>query len=332
MTVLMLIGVALLFGVGVYLSAFFSGSETAYYRLSALRVAVEAEAGDRPSRRILWFVRRPAEFVSTVLIGNNVANYVVTLATGIGLGLIVAAPSEAAEIVMTLLVSPIVFLFGELVPKNTNYLMPLRSLRGRISLFRTFYYAFIPLSYPLVRLTKWFEARTGAGAQSQPLLGRPQIDDLVSHGHVGGLLSDVQAEMTTQLLSVGAETVGDSVTAEDFAFGLPESATRAELLEHARKYGLTDIPLHADGRPGEWTSGVSIGSMLKTIVSPKEAAGPLPKVPASTTKLAAVRRIRDARSGYAVVTERGRVLGLVSLHSLMQSLFREPAKIASDAG
>ena len=329
MTFVWLLLVAALFGFGIYLSAFFSGSETAYYRLGVLRVAVEAEAGEKASRRILWFIERPAEFVATVLIGNNVANYVVTLATGMGVGLLIASPGEATEIAVTLLVSPLVFLFGELVPKNTNYLAPLSSLKRRVGLFRAFYYGFLPLSMPLVALTAWFERRTGQPPREQPLLGRPQIDELVLHGHSGGLLSDVQAEMTTRLLTVGAETVSDAVTAEEFAFGLPVSATREEVLRHAHRYGLTDIPLHETGRPSEWVQGVAIGTILKTNASPAAVAGPLPRIPGTLTKLAAVRRIRAARSGYAVVTHGRTVIGLVSLHSLMQSLFREPPRIAT---
>ena len=328
MTVLLLLGVAVLFAVGVYLSAFFSGSETAYYRLSPLRVAVEAEAGDKAAGRILWFMRRPAEFVSTVLIGNNVANYVVTLASGLGLGLVVADPSDAAEIGATLLISPVVFLLGELVPKNTNYIAPMRSLSGRVRAFRAFYYAFRPLSAPLVRLTKWFERRTGQRESARPLMSRPNIGDLVSQGRSGGLLTDAQAEMTTRLLTAGAGTVADAVTAGEFAFGLPLDATRAELLDHAARYGLTDIPLHEPGEPSAWTAGVSIGTMLKTDGSPASEAGPLPRLPLRTTKLAAVRRIRTARSGYAAVTDGKEVVGLVSLHSLMQTLFREPPRIA----
>ena len=330
MILLELATVGLLLLTGIYLSAFFSGSETAFYRLSLLRLSVEADAGDRACRRILWFVRHPAQFVATTLIGNNVANYVVTLATGFALAVLVTRPSDAAEILLTLAVSPVVFLFGELVPKNTNYLMPLRSLRRRITFFRGCYYAFLPLSWPLVALTHWFERMTGTSdADVQSLLGRPQIDDLVSHGHVGGVLTDSQAAMTSRLLAVGAESVRDSVRSSDFEFGLPEDVSRGDLLKHASAYGLTDIPMYQkrDGGRREWVSGVAIGTILKSDAAPASVAGPLPRVSSGATKLTAVRRIRESRSGYAIVTEKGEVIGLVSLHSMLQTLFRDPPRL-----
>ena len=319
--------VAALFALGVYLSAFFSGSETAYYRLSPIRVMVEAEGGDKPSRRLLTFLRDPAGFVATVLIGNNVANYLVTVASGMTLSLLFANPGDLAEVLLTLCVTPVVFLFGELVPKNTNYLMPLRSLRGKVNLFRAFYYAFFVMSWPLVQLTRLLERLTGGNdADVKTVLGRPQIGDLVAQGQSGGVLTDAQAAMTSRLLSVGAETVGTAVGESPFEFGMPVGSTRRQLLDHAARYGLTDIPLHADGTPGDWVAGVSIGTLLKSEKSPRSLSGPLPRVSAAATKLSAVRRIREARSGYAVVESQGRVVGLVSLSALLQDLLRDPPR------
>ena len=64
-----------LLAVGVFLSAFFSGSETGFYRASRFRVVLSALDGDRIAKRLLWLVNNPSLFVATTLIGNNVANY-----------------------------------------------------------------------------------------------------------------------------------------------------------------------------------------------------------------------------------------------------------------
>ena len=65
----------LIFILGLWLSAFFSGSETGFYRMSFVRLSIDAHAGDRTAKRILWFVRHPSAFVATTLVGNNVANF-----------------------------------------------------------------------------------------------------------------------------------------------------------------------------------------------------------------------------------------------------------------
>ena len=65
---------------GIFLSAFFSGSETGFYRVSRFRLVLSSLDGDRISRNLLWLINNPSLFVATTLIGNNVANYLTSLA------------------------------------------------------------------------------------------------------------------------------------------------------------------------------------------------------------------------------------------------------------
>src|SRR6056300_1297885 len=80
------LGTMLLFLVGLRLSAFFSGVETGFYRISVLRLNIDSQAGDKVASRLLWFIQNPSRFVATCLVGNNVANYVTTLAVGLFVG------------------------------------------------------------------------------------------------------------------------------------------------------------------------------------------------------------------------------------------------------
>ena len=72
------LGALALFIACLRLSAFFSGVETGFYRVSYLRVSIDAQSGDPIARRILWFCQNPSDFVITALIGNNVAQYGLT--------------------------------------------------------------------------------------------------------------------------------------------------------------------------------------------------------------------------------------------------------------
>src|SRR5688572_17340597 len=102
----------LVFAVGLRLSAFFSGSETGFYRASFLRITIDAQAGDKTARWLLWFAHHPSAFVATTLVGNNVANYLITLAVGLGTLAVFQHDAEWLEIAATLLVAPVVFVFG----------------------------------------------------------------------------------------------------------------------------------------------------------------------------------------------------------------------------
>ena len=56
------------------LSAFFSGSETAFLAGNRLRLRVLAKEGDAPARRVLDLIEDPRRLLAGILVGNNVFN------------------------------------------------------------------------------------------------------------------------------------------------------------------------------------------------------------------------------------------------------------------
>lgn len=318
-----------LFCTGVWLSAFFSGAETAYYRLSVLRVQVEAQTGSKEANRLLWFVKRPPHFVATVLIGNNVANYVTTLAIGLLLALVTTSASELAEILMTLAAAPIVFLAGELVPKRVNYLMPMQSMMRKIRLFRIVFFIVRPLSIPLVGMTRLLEHAVGGSEKSTTaVLGRPQVRELLAEGRLQGVFTDRQAELTNRLLRAGTRAIKDQMRPLSFEFVLPLNSNREETLAHAHAYGLTHVPLHRTKDSSEWVGTVRVADLLVQDLSPKELLRPLAKIEATTSRLSAIQAIRENGGGFGLVVEAGEPVGFVSLQALVRPLFRDAPAIA----
>jgi len=113
-----------LFAIGLRLSALFSGSETGFYRVSFLRLNIDANEGDPIAKRLCWFAQNPSYFVATTLIGNNLANDLTTIAISMGVAEVFQQSGGSVEIVMTILFTPVIFIFGELVPKNLYYRAP----------------------------------------------------------------------------------------------------------------------------------------------------------------------------------------------------------------
>ncbi len=113
---------------GLFLSAFFSGSETGFYRATRLRLVLDAMGGDRIARGLLFLTNHPALFVATALVGNSAANSLISLAAVIAMGRLFPHP-EAAEIMATIALAPIVLVYGELLPKNLFLQAPNRLLR-----------------------------------------------------------------------------------------------------------------------------------------------------------------------------------------------------------
>ena len=134
------------FAVGLFLSAFFSGSETGFYRVTRFRLAIDGLSGDPISRSLLWLTNNPALFVATALIGNNLANYLASRSIVQATQHLIGGNQVAGDIVVPLLVSPFVFVYGELLPKNLFYLAPNKLLRTSGPLFLVCVIVFAPIS------------------------------------------------------------------------------------------------------------------------------------------------------------------------------------------
>jgi len=97
------------------LSAFFSGSETAFSTFNRVRMKSRANLGDKRADRALKLADNYTNLLSTILIGNNIVNILASsLATVLFTDLFGANGVTIATVVMTVLV----LIFGEITPKS----------------------------------------------------------------------------------------------------------------------------------------------------------------------------------------------------------------------
>ncbi len=99
------------------LSAFFSASETAYSSLNIVRITNYAENGKKSAAKALKVHQNFDNTLSSILIGNNIVNIAMaTIGTYIAVKLI--TDDAVAGIVSTAIVTLIVLIFGEIMPKS----------------------------------------------------------------------------------------------------------------------------------------------------------------------------------------------------------------------
>ena len=102
---------------GIVASAIFSGLETGLYVVDRVRLAVRAGRGDRNAVRLEAEVEEPERLLSALLIANNAANYAGSLGIAAILSMFVVSEWTIVGL-NTLLVVPLLFVFGETIPKD----------------------------------------------------------------------------------------------------------------------------------------------------------------------------------------------------------------------
>jgi CBS domain containing-hemolysin-like protein len=102
-------------------SAFFSGTEIAFVSSNKMRFEMEREEQGLTSRIIDIFYKHPSNFISTILVGNNIALVVY--------GILMAKVIPNSVVLQTIISTTIVLFTGEFLPKTLFRINPNKMLR-----------------------------------------------------------------------------------------------------------------------------------------------------------------------------------------------------------
>ena len=97
------------------LSAFFSGSETALTAASRGKLKSQAEKGQKGAERALNLTEDSEKLIGSVLLGNNLVNI---LATSLATAMFTRAFGESGVALATLVMTLLVLIFAEVLPKT----------------------------------------------------------------------------------------------------------------------------------------------------------------------------------------------------------------------
>jgi hypothetical protein len=140
-------------------SAMFSGSNLAFYRLSRLRLEVEAQRDERASRVLL--LREDSNFLlSTILWGNVAINVLLAL----------LANSVMAGVVAFLFSTFIITWFGEIMPQAYFSRHPLRTAALLAPVIRLYQFLLYPVARPTARFLDWWLGKEAIEYLHEPLL------------------------------------------------------------------------------------------------------------------------------------------------------------------
>ncbi len=318
--------------VGILLSAFFSGSETGFYRASRVRLVMDTMDGDRLSRQLLRLTNQPQWFVATSLFGNNVANYIASLAIVMLAGMFLSKHAELGELLAAFAMAPLLFVYGELLPKSLYFDAPNKLLRLGAPLFLFFVILFAPLSALLWGMGRILERWLGKSpVRVHANLARKEIQEVIAEGHETGLLHETQRYLAQNFFVHATKRVGEKCRSASRYPLITETTTCNDALKIARRNSLNDLPVR-DSRTRNllgYVRAVDLLVHVKTHDSSKATLNSLLRefleIPEDELYGEALLKMQSTRSSLAkVVRPSGETVGLVSLMSLTEPLLSGP--------
>ncbi|PIR16465.1 MAG: hypothetical protein COV46_07970 [Deltaproteobacteria bacterium CG11_big_fil_rev_8_21_14_0_20_49_13] len=220
------------------LEVFFSGSEIALVVTDKVRLKTRAGERHTGAATAMWFVRHPAHFFSTVILGTNIS---VIAASTIATFYLISNYGEDAEI-WALLLSPIVLIFGEVLPKSL-FQHYANKLVERISppLIVSMY-----VMYPLVWVLSGFTHMLMGGVKShigkEPRITREELSLLIQASDSPDV-KPAEKKMISKVLELASQRVENVMVPLALVESLPVNAPRETALSIFDLKGFSKLPL-----------------------------------------------------------------------------------------
>ncbi|MFC3041102.1 hemolysin family protein [Virgibacillus xinjiangensis] len=132
----------------LFVSLFFSGSETALTAANKMRLHTKANEQDKKSAKLLDLLSKPSEFITAILIGNNISNILLpTLVTMLAIEYGFNVAIASAILTITIIV------FAEVIPKSIAAAFPDRIAYIVHPVIRIVMIIFKPLTWMFNKLT-----------------------------------------------------------------------------------------------------------------------------------------------------------------------------------
>lgn len=309
------------------LSAFFSGSEIAFVSADKLDIAVKKEQNSRRGKVLARFYDQPKDFISTMLVGNNIALVAFTYFTTSLLSKFLApivGDGVLSLLSYTLIITLIVLIFGEFLPKTLFRLNANKYLLG--------------LTYPLAFFKKilWLPTVIMSGLsnfllkkilkvpidQSENALTRLDLEHYIEHS-ISEEEGEIDKEILTNALNLENEKVRDVMIPRTEMVYVDKTDSIEELTHvfvESRHSRIIVIDEEIDNIEGY----VHHQMLLKNPKSLSRNVMDILFVPeAMNLKNLMEVFIREKTSIAIVVDEFGGTSGLVTLEDILEEIFGE---------
>ncbi len=315
----------------ILLAAFFSAMELSFIASNKLRIELDRKQGLFGSGIIALFTRNPGLYISTMLIGVNIATVIFSMLTAdlLEVWLQNMIPSEILIfIIQTVITTLIILVFADFLPKsvvriNPNFFLRLLSVPTAI-----FYFLF----YPVSKFTLWlaniimrifFGIKTERKEQENRIFTRIDLDHFVND------LVETEEEKQDEnsslkifqnALDFSSVKARECMVPRTEIVALPVESTPDGLRQQFIESGHSKILLYKNNIDNM----VGYYELKDILHDPADIASgmrKLPVVPETMTANKVLRLLSDAKKSIAlVVDEFGGTAGVITIEDVLEEI------------
>ncbi len=304
----------------VLLSGFFSSSELAFVVSNKIKIEIAARKENFNAKNILYYIKNPHIFFSTILIGNNIVNiafasiFTVFLYKVFGLN----------DFVILLVSSVILLLFGELIPKYfarefADRFVMLAAVPVRL---------FTLLLYPFVKFTSSITALVTSiqetdNSEAVQVFEKEDIHDLIDESSEAGKVAEDESDVIKKIIDLGEQKIYEAMTPRIEIVGVQINTPIEKVIQTFIESGFSKLPVY--GESLDDIKGVVYAyDMFKAPEDLKSVMKEITFVPETKKTLEMLNEFLDKRISIAIVVDEfGGTAGLITIEDIIEEMFGE---------
>ena len=325
MTIGIMLGAAL--GL-IILSAFFSGSETALTTSSRARLHELEKRGEKRASTVLGLKEQPERLIGGILLGNNLVNI---LASSLATSAFLQLFGDAGVVWATLVMTALVLVFGEVLPKTYAIVYPERFSLFVGSAISLLVKVFGPVVIGVEMIVKNVLSLAGVDLSNTGNILSPQeeIRGAINLHHKDGTVVKNDRDMLGGVLDLSELDLSDLMVHRTKMFSVDVATPPDEIISELLKSGFTRAPVWKDN-PDNIVGVLHAKDLLAALQAQKGDASKLNImsvcsapwfVPDTTTVNDQLSAFLRRKAHFAlVVDEYGEVMGIVTLEDILEEI------------
>jgi len=227
-------------------SAFFSGSEVALFSLDKKKIKKQFKDHTIIRNYINSLLDRPHRLLVTILIGNtvvNVAAAIVAVTLAIEFASLLRISTEVAITVQIILITTLILIFSELLPKVFASKNPVSFTKVIIIPLYWVNVIIYPISETFTELIKASTSKIKID-KSKTVLTKQEISEMTDIGQEKGTLEEEEQELIKSIVSFRKILTGEIMTPRVDIIAISCEATFDEVVKSINDTGHSRFPLY----------------------------------------------------------------------------------------
>ncbi len=313
MSTSLIIGLIALLIVLILLSSMFSAAETAYSSVNPAKISLEVKKKTKSGKLLKKHLNTFGWTLATILIGNNLVNIGASVLISYILGTLLNS-TEIATLVSILVMTPIIVIFGEILPKVLARKYAFGYLKKIVFLMEFLNYLFFPFTYPISKIN------IGNGITNT----ENELKQVLDTGRKEGVIEKREATLASNALDLDSTRAGSVSTKRKQVITITEKTSLDEVKDIFDYTGYSRLPFIKNKK---WIGTVHLKDIIfMTEGKPEEMVAEVPFVSKNMILTNVLEIMRLKKTHIAFVTETSKsekVVGIITLEDIIEELFGE---------